>query len=122
MNAVPFDTLKLADRLSAGGFTPEQARAASSALAEAVGGADLVTKDHFDARLKLVDGQFSVIDERFKVVDERFTRVEERINATERRLEERIVASENRITLRLGSMLVIGVGLLLAAIRYLPRA
>ncbi len=95
MNAVPFDTLKLADRLSAGGFTPEQARAASSALAEAVGGADLVTKD---------------LDTRIRVIQERFNRV-----------EERITASENRITLRLGSMLVIAVGLLFAAIRYLPH-
>jgi hypothetical protein len=96
MNAVPFDTLKLADRLSAGGFTPEQARAASSALAEAVGGADLVTKDHLDTRIR--------------AIQERFNRV-----------EERITASENRITLRLGSMLVIAVGLLFAAIRYLPH-
>ena len=44
MTAVPFDTLKLADRLQAGGFTPEQSRAAASALAEAMSGADLVTK------------------------------------------------------------------------------
>lgn len=114
MNAVPFDTLKLADRLSAGGFTPEQGRTVSAALADAVGGADLVTKDHFDARLKLVD-------ERFKIIDERFTRVEERIAATEKRLEERITSVENRITLRLGSMLVVGIGVLLAAIRYLPH-
>jgi len=107
MNAVPFDTLKLADRLSAGGFTAEQGRTVSAALADAVGGADLVTKDHFDARLKLVD--------------ERFLRLEERMVATEKRLEERITSVENRITLRLGSMLVIGVGVLLAAIRYLPH-
>jgi hypothetical protein len=107
MSAVRFDTLKLADRLSAGGFTPEQGRTVSAALADAVGGADLVTKDHFDARLKLVD--------------ERFLRLEERMVATEKRLEERITSVENRITLRLGSMLVIGVGVLLAAIRYLPH-
>jgi hypothetical protein len=45
-------------------------------LAEVVGGADLVTKDHLDTRMK--------------VLEERFNRV-----------EERIAASENRITLRL---------------------
>jgi hypothetical protein len=77
MTTVPFDTLKLADRLQASGFTPEQARGAASALAEAVGGADLVTK------------------------------------ADLRELEQ-------RLTIRLGSMLVIAVGILLAAIRYLP--
>lgn len=44
MTAVPSDTLKLADRLQAGGFTVEQARAAASALAEVASGFDLATK------------------------------------------------------------------------------
>ena len=44
MTAVPFDTLKLADRRQAGGFTPEQARTAASALTKAMSGADLATK------------------------------------------------------------------------------
>jgi hypothetical protein len=43
MTSVPFDTLKLADRLQAGGFLPEQAKAASAAMAEAL--ADGVTSD-----------------------------------------------------------------------------
>ncbi|MEI8395642.1 MAG: hypothetical protein WCF85_12950 [Rhodospirillaceae bacterium] len=51
MSAVPFDTLKRADRLQAGGFTAEQARTASFAFAEALSGADLVTKDYLDAKL-----------------------------------------------------------------------
>ena len=51
MTAVPFDTLKLADRLQAGGFSAEQSRAAASALAEALGGADLVTRDYLDKTL-----------------------------------------------------------------------
>ena len=46
MNAVPFDTLKLADRMQSGGFTAEQARTFATALAEAAGAADLVTKPH----------------------------------------------------------------------------
>ena len=81
MTAVPFDTLKLADKLQASGFTPEQARGAAAALAEAVGGADLVTKEHLDSRL---------------------------------------LAAEQRLTIRLGGTLVVAVGILLAAIRYLP--
>ncbi len=44
MTAVPFDTLKLADQLQAGGFSAEQARTAASAFAEATRGADLATK------------------------------------------------------------------------------
>ncbi|MEI8397395.1 MAG: hypothetical protein WCF85_21970 [Rhodospirillaceae bacterium] len=56
---------------------PEQARTASSAFAEAMAGADPVTK------------------------------------ADLRELEQ-------RLTIRLGSMLIVAVGILLAAIRYLP--
>jgi hypothetical protein len=77
MSAVPFDTLKLADRLAAGGFTPEQARAAASALVDVAEGADIATKRD-------------------------------------------LVDLEQRLTTRLGGLLVVAVGVLLAAIRYLP--
>ena len=42
--SVAFDTLKLADRLEAGGFTAVQARTAASAFADAMSGSDLATK------------------------------------------------------------------------------
>jgi hypothetical protein len=35
MTAVPFDTLKFASKLESGGFTPEQAKAATEAFFEA---------------------------------------------------------------------------------------
>lgn len=35
MSAVAFDTLKFAEKLEAGGFTPQQAKAAAQAFAEA---------------------------------------------------------------------------------------
>ena len=44
MPVVAFDTLKLADRLEAGGFTAGQARAVSGAFADAMSGSDLATK------------------------------------------------------------------------------
>lgn len=37
VNAVAFDTLKFVEKLQSGGFTPEQAKAASYAFAEATG-------------------------------------------------------------------------------------
>jgi hypothetical protein len=77
MAVVPFDTLKLADRLSAGGFTQEQAHTFASALAETAASADLPTKRD-------------------------------------------LTDLEQRLTIRLGGMLVVAVGVLLAAIRYLP--
>jgi hypothetical protein len=84
MTAVPFDTLKLARQLrEKAGFTPEHAEAAAEALAEAVGGADLVTKA--DLAIALRD-------------------------------------LEQRLTIRLGGMLIVAVGVILAALRYLPAS
>lgn len=37
MSAVAFDTLKFAEKLEAGGFTPQQAKTAAQAFAEATG-------------------------------------------------------------------------------------
>lgn len=51
MTAVPFDTLKLANKLEQTGFTPDQAKGAAAALAEALGD-EMVTKTYLDARLK----------------------------------------------------------------------
>ena len=54
MTVVPFDTLKLADQLQAGGFTSEQARTAASAFAVAMSRSDLVTRaDLLDVKAEL---------------------------------------------------------------------
>lgn len=81
MTVVPFDTLKLADRLQAGGFTSEQARAAASALAEVAATADFVTKSYLD---------------------------------------DRLLAMEQRLVIRLGGLAVVLTGTALAVMRYLP--
>src|SRR6266851_3647993 len=82
VTAVPFDTLKLARQLrDKAGFTPEHAEAAAEALAEAVGGAELVTKSDMTVALR---------------------------------------DFEQRLTIKLGGMLVVAVGIILAAVRYFP--
>lgn len=63
------------------GFTTEHAEAAAEALAEAVGGAELVTKADLVVGLRDL---------------------------------------EQRMTIKFGGMLVVAVGVLLAALRYLP--
>lgn len=53
MTGVAFDTLKLARRLrDKAGFTPEHAEEAAEALAEAIGGAELVTKTDLQIALR----------------------------------------------------------------------
>jgi hypothetical protein len=81
VTAVPFDTLKLAERLQAGGFTSDQARAAASALAEVAATADLVTKPYLD---------------------------------------DRLLAMEQRLIIRLGGLAVVLTGIALAVMHYLP--
>jgi hypothetical protein len=44
MNAIPFDTLKMARKLEAAGFPSPQAAGAAEAMAEAMSGAELATK------------------------------------------------------------------------------
>jgi hypothetical protein len=82
---LPFDTLKLADGLEAGGFSADQARAAVVALTEAATAADHVTKVDLPALVTTAD----------------------------------LRALEQRLTIRFGGMLVVAVGVILAAIRYL---
>jgi len=90
MSAVPFDTLKLAVRLEAGGFTPEQARAAASALADVAAGAEIATKQD--------------------------------LQLTRTALAHDLVELEQRVTIRLGGLIVVAVGVILAAFRYLPAS
>ncbi|MBI1207481.1 MAG: hypothetical protein GC191_09375 [Azospirillum sp.] len=73
MPAVAFDTLKLADRLQAGGFTPEQARTAAAAFADAMSASDLATK----ADLRELE-----------------LRLEAKLSGSESRLETKIEASK----------------------------
>jgi hypothetical protein len=87
MSAVPFDTLKLADRLQAGGFTAEQAHTFASALAETAAGADLATRQD--------------------------------LVGTKEDLKRDLRELEQRLTIRLGGMLVVLAGVLSAVFHYL---
>ena len=81
MGAIPFDSLKLARALrDNANFSSEQAEGMAGALADAMAGAELVTKDYLDGRL---------------------------------------VALEQRLTIKLGSMLVVAVGVIAALVKLL---
>jgi hypothetical protein len=99
MAAVPFDTLKLARRLESAGFPPKQAGDTAEALAEAMSGAALATT----ADLDRVD-----------------TGLRAEIAAVRAELKAEIELLRRDLTIRLGGMMVVAVGIILAAIRYLP--
>ena len=88
MNAVPFDTLKTAQRLEAAGFPGPQAADAAEALAEALVGADLAKKGDIASLRTEVLGAIELL--------------------------------RRDMTIKLGGLIIIAVGVLLAAIRYLP--
>lgn len=90
MSTVTFDTLKFVERLEAGGFSHVQAKAAAEAFAEATS-QELATKtDIMGLRSEIL------------------------------LMDQRLIVMEQRITIKLGSMMVIAVGGIMAAIRYLP--
>lgn len=102
MGAVPFDTLKLARRLETAGFPPKQAGDTAEALAEEMSGARLATADD----IALVRTEIAALRTEFKA----------EIAAVRTEIE----LLRRDLTIRLGSMLIVAVGILLAAIRYLP--
>jgi hypothetical protein len=95
MAAVPFDTLKLARRLESAGFPPKQAGDTAEALAEAMSGAELATS----ADIALVRNELAAV-------------------RTELKAEIELLRRD--LTIRLGGMIVVATGIILAAIRYLP--
>ncbi len=136
MAAVPFDTLKLARRLESAGFPPKQAGDTAEALADAMSGAELATK----ADLGAVRADLAAVKTELKAEiaalraelkgDIAALRAELKgdIAALRAELKADIAALKADIellrrdlTIRLGSMIVVAVGILLAAIRYLPN-
>ena len=99
MSVVPFDTLKFARHLEASGLAASVANGAAEALADAMTGADLATKDDLATVRNDLKAEIAA------------TRIE---------LKNDIELLRRDITIKFGSMLVIAVGILLAAIRYLP--
>ena len=104
MNAVPFDTLKLARDLEAAGLTPPVAAGAASALADALIGADLVTKADLLGSIGSLEARMSA---RFDLIETKF--------------ESKIELLRRDMTIRLGSMLIVAVGVILTAMRLMPH-
>ncbi len=99
MSAIPFDTLKFARHLEASGMAAATAAGAAEALADALTGANLATKDDIALLRSELKNDTAML-------------------RSEVRSELELLRRD--LTIKLGGMLVIAVGILLAAIRYLP--
>jgi multidrug efflux pump subunit AcrA (membrane-fusion protein) len=106
MGVVPFDTLKLARRLEGAGFPPKQAGDTAEALAEAMSGAELATATDLDRVRAELKAEIAAL------------RTELKAEIAALRAEIELLRRD--LTIRLGGMIVVAVGVILAAIRYLP--
>src|SRR4051794_23244245 len=110
MNAVPFDTLKMAQRLEAAGFAAPQAAGASEALAEALIGADLATKADIATLRTELKGDIGSLR----------TELKGDIGSLRTDLTSQIELLRRDMTIKLGGLIFVAVGVLLAAMRYMP--
>lgn len=132
MAILAFDTLKLAEKLTASGFTPEQAKGAASALSETMG-EYLVTKEHFDRTIGGLRGdmdtQFERVDAKFErlvtsmdtrferletSVDSRFDKVDGKFTTLEASIDRRFAEYELRLLTRIGAMFGATIAILVA--------
>ena len=128
MGAVPFDTLKLARRLESAGFPPKQAGDTAEALAEAMSGAELATT----ADIGLVRNELAAVRAGLKAeiaalraelkaaIAAVRAELKAEIAAVRAELKAGIELLRRDLTIRLSGMIVVAVGIILAAIRYLP--
>ena len=154
MNAVPFDTLKMAKRLEAAGFAVPQAAGAAEALAEALIGADLATKGDVDRLESSIRGDMDRLESSIRGDMDRLetgirgdagrlesgirgdmghletgmrgdmTRLESGIRKDMATLETKVLGAielaRRDMTIKLGGLMIVAVGVLLAALHYIP--
>jgi hypothetical protein len=102
---MPFDTLQLARRLEAAGFAPQQAGDMAEAIAEAISG--LATKSDLDALRTATKADLDALRAELKAD----------IAALRAELKADIEILKRDMTIRLGSMMVVAVGVILAGIK-----
>lgn len=117
MNAVPFDTLKMAQRLEAAGFSRPQAAGAAEALAEALSGADLATKGDLASLQTAVTSDIEALRAEMKS-DSAAGRHETKSEFALLRRDMEVMRRD--MVIKLGAMMFVAVGVILAAMRYLP--
>ena len=117
MNAIPFDTLKMARRLESAGFSGGQAAGAAEAMAEAMSGGELATKkDLLPVKSELLTVTTGLERDIARVR----TDLEHSISQVRTDLEYKIALMGRYLTTRLGGMIIAATGILLTAIHFMP--
>jgi hypothetical protein len=134
MNAIPFDTLKMARKLEAAGFPAPQAAGAAEAMADAMSGAELATKADLlavKAELSHEIGLFRIdVEREFGSVRTDLEREIGRVRTDMTAMETRLTAGTATVvsnleilrrdmTIRLGAIALASTGIILAAMRFM---
>lgn len=118
MSAVPFDALKLARKLEASGMGNAMAAGTAEALAEAMSGAELATK----ADVAVTNAAVATLRVELKSdISNLRTELKTEIGSSRTEFKLDLELLRRDIIIKLGSMLVISVGILLTAFRYFPH-
>ena len=139
MNAVPFDTLKFARKLEASGMAPATAAGTAEALTEAMTGAELATKTDIatthtaigNLRIELkgdiealrteVKSEIGALRTELKTeIGTLRTELKGDNTSLRAELKSDIELLRRDLVIKLGSIAIVGVGILLAAMRYMP--
>lgn len=106
-----FDTLSYAKKLESAGFTHEQARAQAEALAEIVSD-NLATKADIAALQRDMKEMETSLRREIKELEVKLTR-------EIRELDAKIAAMADKLTIRLGGIVVVGIAVLAALVKLL---
>jgi hypothetical protein len=120
------DTLAYAKRLREAGFSEEQAEGQAQALAAAMTDALATKQDLRDLELRM-DARFARVDARFDHIEkhldsrlaEQYARLHGELAEQSGRFHAELADLERRMTLRLGSVTVAGIGVVSALVKLL---
>jgi hypothetical protein len=123
MNAIPFDTLKMARKLEAAGFPGPQAAGAAEAMAEAMSGAELATKTDLLAVKVELQHEIGLVRtdlaREIGLVRTDMTAMETRLSTAIVRLGSDLEILRRDMTIRLGAIAIASTGIVLAAMRFM---
>jgi hypothetical protein len=128
MNAIPFDTLKMARKPKAAGFPGPQAAGAAEAMAEAMSGAELATKaDVLAVKSDVQAAKLDVLAVKADLTHEiglvrsdltrETTAMKTRLSAAIMKVANDGEILRRDITIRLGAVAIASTGIILAAMR-----
>jgi|SRR5271165_1028720 len=109
MNAIPFDTLKMARKLEAAGFPGPQAAGAAEAMAEAMSGAELATKADLTHEIVTLRAD----------LERDITAMETRLSTAITKVGNDVDFLRRDMTIRLGAIVIASTGIVLGAMRYM---